>query len=189
MTKDENDNWSNIEICLRSKAAEFSRFFQGFTYLILTYFSFTSFRKRKIARYLSSYEGKFTLVAILVIVVSFTIGISTVGILKESAPNIPDTSNITIIVYSGFWDTISAKQESSKEFVISNTIDVPIALSLEAFQWNSYISQDMVEIDWDYDGSLIPPNQSISVKITVTNLGYENPTNIILDIIVHGFEI
>ncbi|MHA2163708.1 MAG: hypothetical protein ACXABF_14920 [Candidatus Thorarchaeota archaeon] len=186
MAYDEKDNSNIIETYLRSKAAEFSQVCQGLTYMTLTYFSITSFRKRKFVRYLSSYEGKFTLIAIIAIAFSLTTGISTIGFLKDSTP---ETPCLTIIAHSGVWDTIPARQESSKDFLISNTNDKPIKLELKVIHWNPFISQDMVKIDWDYDGTIIPPNQSITVKITATNLDYQNPNNIILDIIVHGFEI
>jgi hypothetical protein len=185
MALDESDDSNRVETYLKSKAAEFSQVCQGFTYLVLTYFSITSFRKRKFARYLSSYEGKLTLVAIMAIAFSFITGISTVGFLKNSDP---DTPCLTIIAHSGVWDTLPARQESTKEFEISNTNDKPIVLNLEVIHWNPFSSQDMVKTDWDYDGNLIPPNQSITVKITVANLDYENPRNIILDVIVNGIE-
>jgi hypothetical protein len=186
MTYNENDTSNSIETYLRSKAAEFSQVCQGLTYLVLTYFSITSFRNRKFTRYLSSYEGKFTLIAIMAILFSFTTGISTIGLLKESTPNTP---SLTITAHSGVWDTIPARQESSKEFLISNTNGEPIILDLKVIHWNPFSSQDMVTIDWDYDGRLIPPDQSISVKITVTNLDYENPASISLDVIVYGSEM
>ncbi len=185
MTEEEIDISSIIETYMKARASEFSRFCQGLPHLVLTLFSTTEFRKRKFARYLASYKGKFTLMVIISLSLSFITGISTIGILKNSDPDIPI---LTLNIHSGVWDTIPPKQESTKEFIISNTHDKPITLILNDIQWNSISAQGNVNVEWDYDGSIIPPNQSIAIKITITNTDYENPTTVILDIIIFGIE-
>ena len=186
MTEEEINISSIIETYMKSRASEFSRFCQGLPHLVLVLLSITAVRKRKFARYLDSYKGKFTLMVIITISLSFITGISTIGILKNSDP---DNPNLTLNIHSGVWGTTLPKHESTKEFIITNTHDKPITLVLNVIHWNSFSIQDNVNVEWDYDGSIIPPNQSIAIKITVTNLDYENPTTIILDIILHGLEI
>ena len=186
MSDEERDSPSIIETYYRSRAAEFSRFCQGLAFIVLTYFSVTSFRERKFARYLSSYRDKFTLLAIIVIVFSFVTGVSTVGILYDSAPK---SLGFSKIVHSGVWDTIPPMQGSIKEFVVINTQDKSITLNLRVIHWNPLSDQGMVEVDWDYDGGPILPDRSLRVKITVTNLNFDKPTTVSLDVIVYYTEI
>ncbi len=185
MSDEKCDSSNIIEIYYRSRAVEFSRFCQGLPLILLTFFSVTSFRKRKFTRYLSSYGEKFTLLAYFAIVFSFITGISTVGILDDSTLNSPSFSKL---VHSGVWDTIPPMQESIKEFVVTNTQDKSITINLHVIHWNPLNDHGRVDVDWDYDGSSILPNRSLTVKITVTNLNYDKPTTASLDVIVYSPE-
>ena len=183
-TEEDDEIQSLVEYYLRSRANEFSRFFNGLTGIILAIISTSKINRRSTSKILSSLKSpKLTLVLSITLVLSLATGLSMMGLLQDKTM-IPPILDIE--VHSGYWDRIPIHESTSQTFTVENPSEHPLTLELKTLNWNPIMTSKDVEVTWDYDGTPLLHGETTEIKINLKNIGIDGTILVSLDIHIIG---
>ena len=185
MTAEEDDEIESlVEYYLRSRANEFSRYFNGLTGTLLAVISTSKIDRRSRSKIQSSLKSpKLSLVLSVTLVLSLVMGLSMMGLLREEAMSPPV---LDVEVHSGYWDRIPINESRSQVFTVVNPSEHPLTLELRTLNWNPIMASKDVEVSWDYDGTPLLPGETTEISINLENIGLDGTILISLDIHIIG---
>jgi hypothetical protein len=76
-----------------------------------------------------------------------------------------NTGGIEIGQQSIIWGRISPGGSSVKEILLTNTMQVPVSLSLATLNYVPSQAQQYLSVIWDYNGEPIQPSQQLSIYL------------------------
>ena len=185
MTTEEDDEiQSLVEYYLRSRANEFSRYFNGLTGAALAIISTSNIDRRSTSKILSSLKSpKLSLVLSITLVLSLVTGLSMMGLLQDETM-IPPILDIE--VHSGYWDRIPVHASTNRVFTVENPSEHSLTLELKTLNWNPIMASKDVEVSWDYDGTPLLPGETTEISINLENIGIDGTILVSLDIHIIG---
>ena len=185
MTTEEDDEIESlVEYYLRSRANEFSRYFNGLTGTLLAVKSTTKINQRSTSKIQSSMKSpKLSLVLSVTLVLSLVMGLSMMGLLQEETMNTPI---LDVEVHSGNWGRIPINESTNRVFTVENPSEHPLTLELKTLNWNTITASKDVKVSWDYDGTPLLPGETTEITINLENIGMDGTTPISLDIHIIG---
>jgi len=184
MAINNDDDKNYIEMYWRSRVMHLSKFFNGLTGLFLSNISTYKMNNRSLRRAPSSEKEKETIVLAIVILLSVTMGSSTIGRLNtmRKTPNIVDMK-----IHSGFWEVVPEYESRSKVFKVENPTEYPLILDLKTLNFVPVTSSILSKVTWDYNGEPLLPGELVEIEITLENYSQDYYLYAYLDIHVVGF--
>ncbi len=176
----DDETQSLLEIYLRSRASDFSKFFNGLTAYILQFISTNKITRRSASKSLAALKNRnFSLVLSITLVLSLATGLSMMGFLRNREPISP---LLDIQVHSGLWDRIPIHESTNKTYKVENPTEHPLTLELKTLNWSPIISSKDVKVTWDYDGTPLLPGEAVYIRIDLENVGLSGTIIVSLDI-------
>lgn len=113
--------------------------------------------------------------------------VSSVGQVKTVGLDAYEDANLTIPLTAIDWGTIEPSANKSVQIYIQSSSNAPIFLWLSTENWVPMNATSWISLSWDYGGSLLQPNESMALTLTLAIS--ENVTNIqtfSMDIVITG---
>lgn len=120
---------------------------------------------------------------------TFTLRIPSVAQVKTVGLDVFEDANLTIPLLSIDWGMVGPGQNVTVPIYVQSTSTMPVSLSLSEENWVPLNATIWIGLSWDYNGSLLQPNDSVPLVLTLTVS--ENVTSITsfsFDIVIIGEE-
>ena len=183
-TEEDEEIQSLLEYYLRSRANEFSRFFNGLTGVLLGIISTHRINRRSLSRILPPLKSpKISLLLTITLLISLTTSLSMMGLLRNATTTPP---TLDVKVHSGYWDPIPPHESTNRTFKVENPGEHPVTLELRTLNWNPIMVSKDIAVSWDYDGTPLLPGEAAHVTISLENIGLGGTIIVSLDIHIIG---